>query len=448
MLYPHSHAFRIVLFCNKHGLSPSVKAGGYGTGGWAINGDIVIELSRMHDMDIEPPRPDGGGYTSLRDTAQSADKGKARVGEPVLDLSGPATRKRVFETDNAPISGIPPTAWLYSTASAAVASFLHGPALPPDNSGEEPRRQATNRRRLDIDGSALTVATHPLVAEPLLAHSNLIFSSSDSDTNSSTRSAASTYATTPASSRSPHYDTAISSAPPAPSTWVEPFDMAPSRPDPFAYIDNIDPPMFAPSPPTPLTSSAAAWGTDAALLAHWDPLFAGNIPSHLTRPAPPHTHAYVSFGAGSRQKDVDTFMAAHPLNNGIVPYHVPLCVQLHFSVLLHDSQLFFCLDSSAHPVGASVMLLGGFGFLSRLHGLSIDNLVEAEVVLADGQIVIVNEKEHQGGSPVSSAVLREDVLMRKFETSGGVCAAAVRRSASRLATRRELIPSPSSSLGI
>lgn len=44
------------------------------------------------------------------------------------------------------------------------------------------------------------------------------------------------------------------------------------------------------------------------------------------------------------------------------------------------------------------MLLGGFGFLSRLHGLSIDNLVEAEVVLADGSIVIVNEKEHPGKS--------------------------------------------------
>jgi FAD/FMN-containing dehydrogenase len=42
------------------------------------------------------------------------------------------------------------------------------------------------------------------------------------------------------------------------------------------------------------------------------------------------------------------------------------------------------------------MLLGGFGFLSRLHGLSIDNLVEAEVVLADGQIIIVNEKEYPG----------------------------------------------------
>ena len=59
--------------------------------------------------------------------------------------------------------------------------------------------------------------------------------------------------------------------------------------------------------------------------------------------------------------------------------------------------------SSAHPVGGSVMVLGGFGFLSRLHGLSIDNLVEAEVVLADGRIVVVNEEEYSGGFPVSSA---------------------------------------------
>lgn len=42
------------------------------------------------------------------------------------------------------------------------------------------------------------------------------------------------------------------------------------------------------------------------------------------------------------------------------------------------------------------MVLGGFGFLSRLHGLSVDNIVEVEMVLADGTIVIVNENEHPG----------------------------------------------------
>ena len=44
------------------------------------------------------------------------------------------------------------------------------------------------------------------------------------------------------------------------------------------------------------------------------------------------------------------------------------------------------------------MILGGFGFLSRFYGLSIDALVEVEVVLADGSILIVNAKEHPGVS--------------------------------------------------
>jgi FAD/FMN-containing dehydrogenase len=54
------------------------------------------------------------------------------------------------------------------------------------------------------------------------------------------------------------------------------------------------------------------------------------------------------------------------------------------------------LGSAAHPVGSAVMMLGGFGFLSRLYGLSTDNLVEVEMVLADGRIVHVSEHEHPG----------------------------------------------------
>lgn len=50
------------------------------------------------------------------------------------------------------------------------------------------------------------------------------------------------------------------------------------------------------------------------------------------------------------------------------------------------------------------MLLGGFGFLSRLHGLSIDNLVEVEMVLADGRIVVVNENNYPGSLLPSSEV--------------------------------------------
>jgi hypothetical protein len=59
------------------------------------------------------------------------------------------------------------------------------------------------------------------------------------------------------------------------------------------------------------------------------------------------------------------------------------------------------------------MLLGGFGFLSRLHGLSVDSLVEVEMVTADGQILIVNENDHpdlwwalRGAGPALGVVTR------------------------------------------
>ena len=322
----------MIIFCNKHGLSPSVKAGGYGTGGWAINGDIVIDLSQIQDIDIEPPQP-GGGYTSLRDTASSMSKGKAPVGEPVLDTSGPgpATQKQVLQSDDAAeqaASNEPvPIAWLYCTASTAVASLLHGPALPLDEYGEQPRRMpVSGPPSLTIDGTSS-------VTESLLSHSeaSLITSGGSgsgtlTSVGSSSRSPWSAFATTSASSHSPLSDAAPSSAS-APFSWAD-IETGPVGSDPFAYIDNAEQPIHAMPPPSPLSSRVAAWGEDVALLSH--PLFAGegDVPPHLTRPVPPHTHAYVSFGAGVKQKDVDSFTAAHPLGDSNVPYHVPLCVYL------------------------------------------------------------------------------------------------------------------------
>jgi hypothetical protein len=42
------------------------------------------------------------------------------------------------------------------------------------------------------------------------------------------------------------------------------------------------------------------------------------------------------------------------------------------------------------------MILGGFGFQSRMRGLSVDNLVEAEIVLADGRVLMISEDENSG----------------------------------------------------
>ncbi|KAG8789407.1 hypothetical protein FRC12_013555 [Ceratobasidium sp. 428] len=76
------------------------------------------------------------------------------------------------------------------------------------------------------------------------------------------------------------------------------------------------------------------------------------------------------FGPSSR-----SYFAASSTPSPPIPYFVPF---------------------AAHPVGSSVMLLGGFGFLSRLHGLSMDCLVEAEVVLPDGRIVWVSKEGVRG----------------------------------------------------
>ncbi|KAL9937669.1 hypothetical protein V8E36_003214 [Tilletia maclaganii] len=46
----------ILRFCSSHGLSPSVKSGGYATAGWSVQGDIVIDLSRMNSVDVVRPQ--------------------------------------------------------------------------------------------------------------------------------------------------------------------------------------------------------------------------------------------------------------------------------------------------------------------------------------------------------------------------------------------------------
>ncbi|KAJ6631384.1 hypothetical protein B0H10DRAFT_1772978 [Mycena sp. CBHHK59/15] len=329
---------KIILFCSKYSLSPSVKAGGYGTAGWAIGGDIIIDVSKLVEVDIEAPLP-GGGYTSLRDQ-DSANKRKD---------SGPSGKRR-REEDSA--------LRFYDSASESVANFLRGPYQPGWDLPQPVRRRIGE----------------PLLPEPRARHISIESGGSDSNSDESA----------PASSTRSHSNSTGATSPsPGPSSSSP----APSRPvvggDPFGYLDTASnfppaaPPSVAQSAYNPLATDS--WGPRSGVLlanASLPP-----VPLNLASQAEPiYPHAYVAFGAGMRQMEIDTYTANHQLEarslagpNTTIPYHVPF---------------------SAHPVGSAVMLLSGFGFLSRLHGLSIDSLVEVEMVLADGRIVICNENEN------------------------------------------------------
>ncbi|KAG8703568.1 hypothetical protein FRC09_004089, partial [Ceratobasidium sp. 395] len=77
----------IVKFCAQRNLSLSAKSGGYGTHGWAVEGDIIIDMRLIAQITMERPLtdPDKPDWTSLRDSPHVpvADpdtlKGKGRM---------------------------------------------------------------------------------------------------------------------------------------------------------------------------------------------------------------------------------------------------------------------------------------------------------------------------------------------------------------------------------
>lgn len=101
-----------------------------------------------------------------------------------------------------------------------------------------------------------------------------------------------------------------------------------------------------------------------------NPLLGGQQLVLNTNPDPP-SYTVITFGAGVHSKKLDEVTSVSPYGS----FHIP---------------------TSAYPVGAGQFLLGGFGFLGRKHGLAMDCVVEAEVVLADGRIVWVGQDGHDG----------------------------------------------------
>jgi hypothetical protein len=316
-------------------LSPSVKAGGYGTAGWSIGGDIIIDVSKLIEVDIEAPKDDGS-FTSLREVAPANSKGKKSQSAS----SGINSGKRRREEDA--------NLRVYDSASHAVASFLRGPSSPAPGhwAGQAMSTDTFNgpspsiRRR--PEGPESPRALSYTTSSPLAQNSS---ASSDSGFNSREQSI-STLGTTP-SPPPPNFDAIIrtsSAVRPGNNNGSSNDTQAGGRPDsrngsansnPFAYLES--PNNFPPTPPP------------ISLESHYNPssvttsYFSGSSSSFATDPfgqmqmqtqaEPIHPHAFVTFGAGMRQKEIDIFTAQHKLeatgryltgNGDGIPYHVPL----------------------------------------------------------------------------------------------------------------------------
>jgi hypothetical protein len=307
-------------------LSPSVKAGGYGTAGWSIGGDIIIDVSKLIEVDIEAPKDDGS-FTSLREVAPANSKGKKSQSAS----SGINSGKRRREEDA--------NLRVYDSASHAVASFLRGPSSPAPGhwAGQAMSTDTFNgpspsiRRR--PEGPESPRALSYTTSSPLAQNSS---ASSDSGFNSREQSI-STLGTTPSPPPQPEVyavrpgntneSSNVTAARPSSSN-------GPANSNPFGYLES--PNNFPPTPPptislqshynpsSVMTSWSSSHGNDFAT----SPFGQMQIPAQAV---PIHPHAYVTFGAGMRQKEIDIFTAKHKLearyltgDGDGIPYHVPL----------------------------------------------------------------------------------------------------------------------------
>jgi hypothetical protein len=99
---------------------------------------------------------------------------------------------------------------------------------------------------------------------------------------------------------------------------------------------------------------------------------------------------------------------------------------------------------------AGLTLGGGFGYLARRFGWTVDNLAEVEVVTADGQIRTANPSEHgelfwalRGGGGNFGVVTRFSFRLHQVgpTITGGLIVWSAERAADVLATYRELTES-------
>lgn len=343
----------------------------------------------LRDVDIEAPLADADSqkdYTGLKDMLGPGEKGKGRAGDKAQSSLAPIKLTDHSSKDD-PVSSQPATPVVaeesatgspaigskrrrqastspppdhlhgphaatpvqrvfmrsYDAASHNVASFLRGPALP-EEAGETPRRPPAHRRRLhspDRDeempqsGTSGPGSTNSLQmpalgkSERQISNESVQSSSTGSGAGSSVARTASSGAVITPPSESPVAIWSSASGVRTQHPGVEIFSAPQSSMvgGPFSFGSSPWTSASGPAIPPMLPPSFSS-----------SPLFGGGpfgMPSFgpMTPARPVHAHAYITFGAGMRQRELDLYTSEHPLEgisgvtgereSGIVPYHMP-----------------------------------------------------------------------------------------------------------------------------
>lgn len=230
-------------------------------------------------------------------------KGKEKAASDISDIVATGKRRR---DEDAKLCA-------YNASSLSVNTLLHPGGIPV------PFRPI-NRRRLDsfvpTNSSSHVSGTPPIPGKT--SEILPVWSASEQPA-------------TPSRNISP-------TLPPPPLSQVTPVSPLATA-DPFGYLDDGPGLDCLPTP----SSSHFTRQSPNSLFA--SPAFLASTQNMLAYATPIHSHAYVTFGAGMRQKEVDQFCATNPLEaqslaggQSAVPYYIPLWVP--FSSEMTDNNRF------------------------------------------------------------------------------------------------------------
>lgn len=411
-----------MLFCRKHDLELSVKSGGYGTHGWAVAGQVIVDLSLMSAIAVSLPDSPQSPLPPLRSMKLSINKHHERS-DAIRNPSGQVTsvvsdpkgkgKEQGNGAGDGPEAGMASPPMAYNAGSGFGAKpFEPTPSMNNGNSNGNGSTNKSGKRsvseawrgdensqpqqdggksgsmsyrkpslgsrhssgpRKGSDEGALDEAAKKSMMDGLGGATEYepSFESAHGSFQSST-SLSFGSALPPLMQQSGNFPMMGSGIALDPRWQFGPSSTAAqaSRPGMFdptyamGYpgahgLGGISNSYFGRQISSEGTSSSGsgsqtgfssqAGSSSTSLFAHMSP-----------RSLPPYT--VVTFGSGATAKQIDKASHFSPWG----AFHVPL---------------------AAFPVGSAVMMTGGFGFLGRLHGLSMDNLLEIEYVLSDGRIV-------------------------------------------------------------